>query len=150
MTIRAAPSTAKRPPLTFDLRVEISGVVPVERPYEETYTFFEKGSDTCKEDRKVTKNYCLESGDQIRYRKLSDLEQRCGSGIVESARQKTTIPAGSPGSNTCTSQHSKRTPGQPSSRARSRACAIMPSLASAPRMRPPGATFGSRCGTRLP
>ncbi len=70
------------PPLAFDLAVEISGVVSVQKPYEESYTFFEKGSDTCKDDRKVTKNYCLPATDQIRDRKISDVQERCGSGIL--------------------------------------------------------------------
>ncbi len=70
------------PPLAFDLTVEISGVVSVQKPYVESYTFFEKGSDTCKDDRKVTKDYCLPATDKIRERKISDVEERCGSGIL--------------------------------------------------------------------
>ncbi len=70
------------PPLAFDLTVEISGVVSVKKPYQETYTFFEKGSDSCKDDRKVTKNYCLPPTDQIQNRKLSNIQENCGSGIL--------------------------------------------------------------------
>lgn len=75
-------TTTVLPPLAFDLTVEITGVVSVEKPYEETYTFFDKGADTCREDRKVTKSYCLPPTDQIRHRELSNIQERCGSGIL--------------------------------------------------------------------